>query len=137
MPIIEITDSEAVRRCAVCGESCGLVIDEMRPTDEAGSILALPACPCGAVEFIIGAPEDEPEHPAEGSFGHRHRIVVDALVDVARRRAKGEVGGTLRAVVAERIGRNDLSKWFPDGLRLEANESTSDARERPTNKDAR
>jgi hypothetical protein len=126
MPIIEIAENQAVQRCACCGRCRGLGPDDLRPTDEAGDVLALPACSCGSVEFLIGAPKDEPEHPAPGSFGHRHRLVVDALVDAVRLRAKGELGSSLGTVVADRIGPKELGKWFPDGLRVESEESAPD-----------
>jgi len=137
MPIIEITESQLVQRCEACSKTRGLGLDDLHPTDEGGTVLAIPACPCGAVEFIMGAPDDEPEHPAPGSFGHRHRLVVNALVDTVRRRAKGEAGGPLDTAVTQHIGRSDLSKWFPDGVRLEPVDPDQDARERTPKKDLR
>jgi len=137
MPIIEITDSHAVQRCACCGHRRELAVGDLLPTDERGTVLTLPACPCGAVEFLIGTPEDEPEYPAPGSFGHQHRLVVNALVDAVRHGGDDGEANSLRTVVAERIGQKAIGDWFPDGLRLEPSESISDVPERTANKDQR
>lgn len=137
MPIIEITDTHAVQRCASCDQCRELTVDDLRPTEGDEAILSLPTCPCGALEFLIGATDDEPEYPAPGTFGHQHRLVVNALVHVATHRADDGDASSLGNIVAERIGAKALGEWFPHGLRLQPRETTSDAPERIANKDQR
>ncbi len=81
MPIAEIFANEIVQQCAACNATRRLDARELQ-AEEPAAILALPPCTCGAVESLIHSPEGEPPHPMPGSFGHHHRVIVDALLDV-------------------------------------------------------
>lgn len=71
MPILEVTNTHLTQRCATCEGVRELGFRNLTPTSDEGDVLALPACSCGSVEFLVGAPPDEPPHPSPGSFGHR------------------------------------------------------------------
>lgn len=124
MPILEITDTHVVQHCAGCSTTRELPLQGLFSMEDSQSlengVLSLPACVCGSTEFLIRAPDDEPPHPAPGSTGHLHRMVVDALVDEVRERLKGD-RTTKRFVVAmsARIGSEVASRWFPGGIKIE------------------
>ena len=86
MTIQEITSDEVEQCCENCGQTRRLkladltvgVTREEEPPD--AKVVPLPKCEnCGAAEFLFPSPEDEPDHPSPGSFGHLHRIMVDVL----------------------------------------------------------
>lgn len=106
MPILQITNDDVIQRCAVCDSRNELSASDLTPTGEPGApsgIVALPACRCGAVEFLVRAPKDEPPHPAPGSFGHRHRVLVDAVVDAIATEASDDDSGSFALRVRSRI----------------------------------
>lgn len=82
MPIIELYPDRVVQRCALCGRTREVARAELRPASE-GRLELLP-CDCGAVETLFRSPPDEPPHPVPGSFGHLHRLRVDALFEGGR-----------------------------------------------------
>ena len=128
MPIIEIKEDHVRQRCAKCGNEKNVQAGDLTSGAEAGmpetGVLGLPPCACGATEFLIRAPEGEPEHPCPGSFGHLHRMAVDALVDGLRERAKGgHDGKSLAGLVEAQLGPSVVAQWFPDGLHTERRDS--------------
>jgi hypothetical protein len=128
MPIEELADEHLVQRCAHCAAQHTIkhtaitagVAAPAAPADAA--VVALPACAnCGAQEFLLRSPVDAPEHPAPGSYGHLHRLLVDCLH--ARLVARGRVAKELRkagGVTAVPVDEGALARWFPAGLRLPA-----------------
>ena len=134
MPILEVSKTFLVQRCATCEGQRELVLSDLSPTTEEGSVLSLPACACGAVEFLIGAPPDDPEHPCPGSCGHLHRLVVNALVAVLRE-AANDTELELADAVSRQMPQGAVQKWFPEGLKLEPSVPTPDEPELTTDKD--
>lgn len=129
MAIEELSGTQLLQRCAACGSLNQLALDAL----EAGvareglvdaGVVPLPACAtCGAREFLIRADDDEPEHPAPGSVGHLHRLLVgevhaelvakDRLVAPLREQQK-----LLSSKFVRRRSAAELREWFPDGLKL-------------------
>lgn len=123
MPIIAIEENSLHQRCAACEAERFVVLDELPSHEEIPKeVLALPPCACGAVEHLIRAPADDPEHPDPGGFGHLHRLLVDALVDELRTSKQALTRGerALRSRVEGRLPKAQRERWFAGGLRLEA-----------------
>jgi hypothetical protein len=124
MPIHSINDTHVTQRCASCAAQRDLPLEGLTPAEDDstldGGVLGLPPCACGSVEYLIRAPVGEPPHPALGSLGHLHRLVVDALVDeVKERRKGGRKAKPFAAAMKTRLGSDALSQWFPRGLKVE------------------
>lgn len=123
MPIIAIEEDSLRQRCALCETERLLTLDELPPHEAIPEgMLVLPACGCGAVEHLIQAPAGEPEHPEPGSFGHLHRLLVEALVEEARapKQRAARVDRALRSRIEARIPSAQRERWFSNGLRSEA-----------------
>lgn len=128
MAIHEITSDDVLQRCEVCDDEHRVLIDSLvvgvaHNAQIDGRMLPMPPCPaCGSVEFLVRAPDNEPEHPSQGSFGHLHRMMVDQLhaelvsrdkVNAALRDPQGNVSPTL----ARPLSTEKRQRWFADGLR--------------------
>lgn len=140
MPILTIHDDQLTQRCAACGAERDLSADALTDRRDEPQILVLPACPCGAREFLVSSPANEPPHPQPGSFGHRHRLLVDALAAALGRppAAKASRRALADAVRAE-LGEEAATSHFSDGLRSEpvsADQHESDT-PTPTEEDSR
>jgi hypothetical protein len=125
MPIVEIREDHVRQRCAKCRSERDIEVGALASAAEAGlldtAVLGLPACSCGSTEFLIRAPDGEPPHPSPGSFGHLHRMIVDALVDGLKERANGGQNAASLARIAEaQLGASLVAKWFPNGLKIDA-----------------
>lgn len=125
MPIREIRDTNIDQECAKCGALhtlafSALEVGVVRDTQANSKLIPLPACAtCGATEFLMRSP-DAAVHPAPGSYGHMHSVLVDELhakLVKANRIANGidSKTVTLKEPSAETIGR-----YFPGGLKLAA-----------------
>ena len=85
MSIHEMTSTEVVQRCGRCAAENRIALDTLevgvaRDEQTDASVVPLPACPtCRSTEFLLRSPNDEPAHPAPGSFGHLHRLLVDEM----------------------------------------------------------
>ncbi|MGE0325899.1 MAG: hypothetical protein AB7K71_17075 [Polyangiaceae bacterium] len=122
--ILTIEDDGVLQRCALCERQRRIPQADL-PKPEA-STLTLPACECGAVESLIGAPPGEPPHPSPGSVGHRHRLLVDALLAAqeAPSKKRRPLIEAARAALAK-----DAHELFPGGLHVEPLPSPIDERE--------
>lgn len=124
MPIVEIETESIRQRCVRCGSESTRALSDLTLGSVGegfvdGNIVPLPPCgKCGAVEFLVRSPEDEPEHPEPGSFGHLHRLLVDHLHAELVIRGDEEELLVLQAK-ARAVSPETLSRWFPDGLKLE------------------
>lgn len=130
MAIHEVTAEDVLQRCARCGNGNRLSLDSLevgvaRREDVDDGLVQLPPCPaCRSTEFLIRAAEGESEHPAPGSFGHLHRLLVDhvhaELVERGRLRSvlKPKGGGAGKVVVRP-LSQEARERWFPQGLRIE------------------
>jgi DNA-directed RNA polymerase subunit RPC12/RpoP len=85
MAIQEITSTELVQRCAKCDREnrialANLEVGVERDDQVEDSVVPLPECPtCRSREFLLRSPASEQAHPAQGSSGHLHRLIVDEL----------------------------------------------------------
>lgn len=128
MAIHEVTTSDVLQRCEACEDEHRILIDDLevsvaRDQQVDGRLVPMPPCPaCSAVEFLVRAPDDEPEHPSQGSFGHLHRMLVDELhadlvtrgkVNAALRDAEGGIPKNL----AKPLSTERRDRWFSKGLR--------------------
>lgn len=79
MPIRELFADRIEKECIVCADVhdvafTAFTVGVKRETQVLSKLMQLPPCPvCGAVEFLASSPDNEPEHPAPGSFGHKHK----------------------------------------------------------------
>lgn len=128
MAIHEVTTNDVLQRCEACEDEHRVLIDDLevgvaRDDQVDGALVPMPPCPaCGAVEFLVRTPDDEPDHPSQGSFGHMHRMLVDHLhselvtrnkVHAALRDREGRVPPSL----ARPLSTEKRERWFAAGLR--------------------
>jgi hypothetical protein len=130
MAILEVTATEVVQRCAKCDTEnrialAGLEVGVARDAQTDSRTIPLPVCPtCRSQEFLIREPDDEPEHPAQGSFGHLHRMLVDHLhaelvkddrvLPVLR-----DERGRADQRIARPISQAKRDRWFQRGMRID------------------
>jgi hypothetical protein len=130
MAILEVTATEVVQRCAKCDTEnrialAGLEVGVARDAQTDSRTIPLPVCPtCGSREFLIRTPDGDPEHPAQGSFGHLHRMLVDHLhaelvkddrvLPVLR-----DERGRADQRIARPISQAKRDRWFQRGIRIE------------------
>ncbi|WP_223643767.1 hypothetical protein [Corallococcus sp. EGB] len=130
MSIREVTDTDVVQQCGHCGASTRVQIDALevgvaRDDQTDASVVPLPACPtCRSTEFLLRSPEDEPPHPAPGSFGHLHRLLVDEVHAALVKRKKvipllKDKQGRVDPKLAKPVAAEELARWFPRGLKIE------------------
>jgi hypothetical protein len=125
MPIRELTENTIEQSCDVCGRirsahidvlCIGIVFQNHINPD----VIPLPKCEgCGAVEYLIPSKEDAPDHPAPGSLGHRHAMLVEILHErlVSRGRAIKELDPS--QLKKKKRTEEEIDRWFKDGLKLE------------------
>ncbi|NOJ81152.1 hypothetical protein [Myxococcus xanthus] len=129
MAIHEVTTEDVLQRCARCGSGNRLSLDTLevgvaRREDVDDSLVQLPPCPaCRSTEFLIRASESEPAHPAPGSFGHLHRLLVGHVhAELVQRGRLHTVlkpkGGGARKVAVHPLSQEARERWFPQGLRI-------------------
>jgi hypothetical protein len=121
--VAEVTASELVQACVVCGAQHRLPLASLEAgvgegTRRQEGAVALPPCAqCGALEFLFRSPAGEPSHPQPGSPGHLHRLLVDTLHARLVAAAGGEDdGGPGRPRPGP--SNEELLRWFPGGLRM-------------------
>ncbi|WP_338869448.1 hypothetical protein [Myxococcus stipitatus] len=129
MALHEITPEDMLQRCARCGSRNRVSLDTLevgvaRYEDVDDGLVQLPACPaCRSTEFLIRAPEDEPAHPAPGSFAHLHQLLVGHLhAELVQRgrlhTALKSKGGRTSKVRPSPLSQEARERWFPQGLRI-------------------
>lgn len=128
MAIQEITSTELVQRCAKCDRENRIVLADLevgldQDDQVEDSVVPLPKCPtCHSREFLLRSPEEEQEHPAQGSAGYLHQLLVDDLH--AELVKKGRVVARLKNKTAEVFTRpiaTELKqRLFDKGLKLPA-----------------
>ncbi|RJS13749.1 hypothetical protein DRW03_35870 [Corallococcus sp. H22C18031201] len=129
MPLHEITQQHVMQRCFRCDSDNRTALDALevgiaRREDVDDSLVQLPPCPsCRSTEFLVRSDEGEPAHPAPGSFGHQHRLLVDHLH--AELLQRGRLHAALkskegnRKLVARALTQEESARWFPQGLRID------------------
>jgi hypothetical protein len=128
MAIQEITSTELVQRCAVCDREnrvalANLAVGVEHAEQVEDGVVPLPECPtCRAREFLVRSPASEQAHPAQGSSGHLHRLMVDELHSQLVK--KGRVVAKLRdkadKVFTRPIAVEAKQRFFGKGLKLPA-----------------
>lgn len=130
MALHEVTEDTVVQRCANCKRDNRIAITSLTVGVEHGehrdeSLIPLPVCAgCGSVEVLRRSADDEGDHPAPGTFGHLHRLLVDHLhAELVRRDqvapAVRKVGGRSDAVLVRPLTADAIERWFPRGMKLE------------------
>ena len=125
MTIQEIHDDSIDQQCEFCKTFRQLNFTQMTVgegcADRLNSrIICLPLCEnCQTVEYLVCSSEDEPEHPSPGSFGHRHRLLVDVLRDRLIQSGQVVEGLELDEDKVQEPTQQEIDRWFEDGLRLE------------------
>jgi len=130
MSIHEMTSTEVVQRCGRCAAENRIALDTLevgvaRDEQTDASVVPLPACPtCRSTEFLLRSPNDEPAHPAPGSFGHLHRLLVDEMHAELVKRKKvipllKDNQGRVDPKLAKPVAAEELARWFPQGLKIE------------------
>ncbi len=138
MSIHEMNATEVLQRCSKCNAENRIVIDSLeagvaRDDQTDARIVPLPACPtCRSTEFLIRSPDDEQAHPAPGSFGHLHRMLVDQVhAELIKRKkvigALKDKQGRVDSSVARPVSSDDVQRWFSGGLKIELRETEQPA----------
>lgn len=133
MSIHEMNATEALQRCGKCAAENRIAIDSLEAgvaRDEQADphVVPLPACPtCRSTEFLIRSPDGEQGHPAPGSFGHLHRMLVDQVhAELVKRKkvigALKDKQGRVDATIARPVSPEDVQQWFSKGLKIELRE---------------
>jgi hypothetical protein len=131
MSIHELNATEVLQRCGKCAAENRIVLDSLevgvaRDDQTDASVVPLPACPtCRSTEFLLRSPIDEPAHPAPGSFGHLHRMLVDEVhAELVKRKRVipllKDQQGRVDAKLAKPVAAEDVARWFPRGMKIEA-----------------
>ena len=123
MPVREIREDDLDQECSKCGTVVTVAINNVeagivRESQVNPHVVAMPVCAvCGSAEFLLRSPDDE-EHPSQGSFGHKHKLLVDKLH--AKLVQRGRVANGLNAaeVPTKEPPAAVMDKWFTDGLKL-------------------
>jgi hypothetical protein len=120
--MIEAVHENHVRvRCAHCDEVRDHAFADLHVAvlSTTSATVALPACTCGSVEYLIRTPRPAPADLASAS--HRHHLLVDHLhaeLVRAKRVARTNHDAT---EVCPPVPEEVLAHWFPPGLSLRAN----------------
>jgi len=131
MSIHEMNATEVLQRCGKCAAENRITLDSLevgvaRDDQTDAAVVPLPACPtCRSTEFLLRSRDDEPVHPAPGSFGHLHRMLVDEVhAELVKRKrvipSLKDKQGRVDAQLAKPVVAEDVARWFPQGLKIEA-----------------
>jgi hypothetical protein len=134
MAIREILDTEFEQECEACGTvrlipEGDVTVGIEREGQLDSKVVPLPACAsCGAREFLIRSADDEPEHPSLGSFGHRHRLMVDVLHSKLLKQGRVTVGIDPSKAQGRERNAEELERWFKGRLRIRREDETEGKR---------
>jgi len=131
MSIHELNTTDVLQRCGKCAAENRITLDSLevgvaRDDQTDAGVVPLPACPtCRSTEFLLRSPDNEPAHPAPGSFGHLHRMLVDEVHAELVKRKKvipllKDKQGAVDPKLAKPVAAEDVARWFPQGLKIEA-----------------
>ncbi|MDJ0766543.1 MAG: hypothetical protein QNJ97_26450 [Myxococcota bacterium] len=125
MPISEIEENRVIQTCANCDNTSDVSFEDIevgtvRDDKSDDAVIPLPICTsCGAREFLVRSAKDEPEHPAPGCYGHKHRLLTDLLHARLVKNGRLAEGMDPKKVHSRKPDKKTLSRWFKNGLRLE------------------
>jgi len=112
MPITKLAEGQFSQVCARCNVERDVTFEalaQLRDEQTEDVRFLLPACAqCGSIEILIPRGSGADEHPAPGSYGHLHRLLVNELS--ARIQGGSSSAGSPQ--------KDELMKWFPEGLVL-------------------
>ena len=131
MSVHEMNATEVLQRCGKCAAENRIALDSLevgvaRDDQTDATVVPLPECPtCRSTEFLLRSPDNEPAHSAPGSFGHLHRMLVDEVHAELVKRKKvipllQDKLGRVDAKLAKPVAAEDVARWFPLGLKIEA-----------------
>ncbi len=132
MPITEIEGNRVIQTCANCGNTSdvsfeAIEVGTVREDKSDYAVIPLPICTsCGAREFLVRSAKDEPEHPAPGCYGHKHRLLTDFLHARLVKNGRLAEGMDPKKVHSREPDEKTLSRWFKGGLRLERPSTTDE-----------
>lgn len=124
MPVREIFADRISQECSACEDvhdvpKSDFVVGTKRDTQIDGRLMELPPCPvCGGVEFLVSSADAEPEHPSPGSYGHKHKLLVDKLNAEMVRAGRHLVELDPATLLTKEPPAAVMDQWFPGGLRL-------------------
>ena len=124
MPIREIREDDLDQECRKCGNVAVVAVGNIaagivRQGQANANVVVMPVCAvCGSAEFLLRSPDQENEHPSKGSYGHKHKLLVDKLH--AKLVQRGRLGEGLKPedVATKEPPAAVMDKWFKDGLKL-------------------
>jgi hypothetical protein len=125
MAIREILDTEFEQECEVCGyvrriPDIDVTVGIERGEQLDANVVPLPACTnCGAREYLIRSADDEPDYPTPGSFGHRHRLIVDVLHSRLVQQGRVTEGIDPSKARGREPTAEELEKWFKGRLQVQ------------------
>jgi hypothetical protein len=130
MSIHEMTSTEVLQRCGKCAAENRIAVDLLevgvaRDDQTDANVVPLPSCPtCRSTEFLLRSPDNEPPHPAPGSFGHLHRMLVDEVhAELVKRKnvipLLKDKEGRVDPRLAKPVPVEEVARWFPQGLKIE------------------
>lgn len=134
MPIREIRADDIDQECIKCGRVVAVPFTAIaagvsREGQINPNVVAMPVCAaCGSAEFLLRSPYDE-EHPSQGSYGHKHKLLVDKLHAELVQRGRVAEGLKPEDVPTKEPPAAAMDKWFKNGLRLEP-PTTADGEDR-------
>ena len=124
MPIREIRADDLDQECIKCGRVVAVPLTAIaagvsREGQVNPNVVAMPICAaCGSAEFLLRSPYGE-EHPSQGSYGHKHKLLVDKLHAELVQRGRVAEGLKPEDVPTKEPPTAVMDKWFKNGLRLE------------------
>ena len=123
MPIREIRANDLDQDCAKCGAVVTVAVSAIvagvsHEGQVNSNVVAMPVCAaCGAAEFLLRSPTGE-DHPSQGSYGHKHKLLVDKLHAKLVQRGRVAEGLTPEQVPTKEPPAAIMDKRFKDGLKL-------------------
>ena len=135
MAIVELTDEHIEQVCETCGTvrtiDLNAVIAGIKREDQINPMIVqmAPCANCGSKEFFIGSTQDEPEHPSPGSYGHRHRLLVDILRSRLVKSGKIVEGMDPDNDKGREPTPQEIDRWFKGKLRLKRKKETETSAE--------
>jgi hypothetical protein len=121
MPIVSITTETFVQRCAACGRDNELAVADLELGVAMGdavnaNIIALPACQCGANEFLHRTWDTVPDAHATTPFAAQRRA-VNGLAEHLKRTGRSHAR-VKAAHQAERAVPPEVDRLTPTRMRV-------------------
>ena len=136
MAIYELSSTGVVQRCGKCAAENRIALDTLtvgvaRDGQTDARVVPLPPCPsCKSSEFLLRSADGEPAHPALGSFGHLHRMLVDQVhAELVKRKrvlpSLKDKQGVVQSGLAKAVSAMEVKRWFHSGMKIAVRETES------------